>query len=90
MVSDEDRESALHVIAKAIYGPAYGKASKEKSARVLDDLVSHGWGPKPAMSARELTDLVAIARNSESLSAACWKLEDYLRERGIEVADDDQ
>lgn len=83
-VSNEDREAAaaisakavaeaIYVAAVAIQGAAYGKAALEKAGRVVDALISHGWGPRPTVSAKELHDLKPP------------KVIRYLREHRIEV-----
>lgn len=84
MVSNEDRDSAFSVIAEALYGPAYGKASKEKANRVLAALVSHGWGPKPTVSAEKISEFIVNARAAAPASFA-MNMSRYLRECGIEV-----
>lgn len=84
MVSNEDREAAFHVIAEAIYGPAYGKASKAKSERVLDALVSHGWGPKPRVEAQRLNDMITACEADMTINP----LAEYLESHGVEVTYD--
>lgn len=69
-VSDKDREAALHVIAEAIYGgPAYGKASKDKAGRVLDALVSLGWGPTRQV---KVDTLLAARDSAREARRLCW------------------
>lgn len=87
-VSNEDRDTAVLHAAQAIQGPAYGKASLEKSARAVDALIAHGWGPRPAaVSAVELLEIVTGKWPGGS-RVVYRDLVRYFVKRGIEVTDD--
>jgi O-acetyl-ADP-ribose deacetylase (regulator of RNase III) len=89
-VSNEDREAAVRLVAEALQGAAYGKASIAKAGRVLAALVSHGWGPRPTVSTTELASTCTrmfTAYDQDSFMKAYGELDAYLRERGIVVAE---
>lgn len=92
-VSDEDRETAPPVsaraIAEAIYvaaiamqGAAYGKADLEKAGRAVDALISHGWGPKLTVSR---ADIVRRTASAGDPNIAYEHTVTELRAFGIEV-----
>lgn len=88
-VSNEDRDAAVDKIYETPcfneswlgewHRPTMGSAMK-----IVDTLIAHGWGPKPAVDAQRLNDLVTEC----TLEVALWPLTHYLESKGIEVSGD--
>lgn len=85
---DEGNYATAADMQRAIGADTRASAESRLIAAQVAALVSHGWGPKPAVSATRIDEYMEVAVLGRGVSASA-AVRELLRECGIEVTEDE-